>query len=374
MLNKLKKIFSTEENHPQQQPVVEDPTLPVTSNLAGIVGEYEKYVNIVNEKVKSVTINYPASSGYHGCYKGGLWEHSIQTAVKMAEYFTKYSTRESFIAYLIGLMHDTGKIATYKYETAYKHVPLQLNGAVPEDLRVTGSITNDNRLHARLSALLAYYFLQPVIEVLKLEEFLVITETIENHHSKVILPDNPYIETLKEIDTAQVKTDMQENVAKQPTTQEQNQPLQQEQSEENKNLDITNRTINIEIWKKILIRKMERDWIKNYAFYVIKYENRILLLITTPKYFSELNNEYCKTTNNMYHDSAFIEVLKENGYIAMAEENNFSIVKASIKLQGSNRKLKFIALDAEKILNTEQINEYITALDYIKIKGNFIHQ
>lgn len=91
---------------------------------------------------KAMSYGYPASRNFHHSETGGLFQHSVEVAIKCAEilehlkheYIQKYSNETVgsykaryekllFHATLAGLLHDVGKIAVYRAKTKYIYVP-----------------------------------------------------------------------------------------------------------------------------------------------------------------------------------------------------------------------------------------------------------
>ena len=90
-----------------------------------------------------------------------------------------------------------------------------------------------------------------------------------------------------------------------------------------------------------------------------------ILLLTYPKTFVEVCDLYRQKTNAIIHDSLFLKALQLKGY-CIAFEKNSPIVHVRINANGNERNLKFVCLDAEKILSGNDIAKYKTTAASIK--------
>ncbi|MBW8190286.1 TraI domain-containing protein [Neiella marina] len=56
----------------------------------------------------------PASVSHHHAYPGGLFEHSVEVAEKLAQLVPNQSLESKDLAIVLGLIHDIGKVKTIK--------------------------------------------------------------------------------------------------------------------------------------------------------------------------------------------------------------------------------------------------------------------
>ena len=91
------------------------------SPIATILG-----VNVSNYLTGEGFFTAPASTKYHGCYEGGLFDHSWAVMNTLAE-LTKHNNltwQRSESPYIVGLLHDLCKIDQYELcegESPYKY-------------------------------------------------------------------------------------------------------------------------------------------------------------------------------------------------------------------------------------------------------------
>lgn len=342
--------------------------LPDLPNLQGLVGFYSPQALTVCQKVYQIAKHYQASSMHHHNFKGGLWKHSIEVAEEMARKFK--DTKKSYIAFLVGLLHDVGKIAFYNYESRFIFHPLSLLPP-PEDFKITG--TKKNEKHAELSSCLVFYFVYGIIDTLTVDEFMLLVEAIRYHHSNLVV-ENEYLDALKEIDSSSVVSDIQNIITQQPESKPEpkinlttHQPITNTAPEFRDKIDLST--------LKACFRKLVQsgDFIQDYNFYLVNYEEHNLLLITHPKSFHELLSKVRDHTGMLLHDSLFIDALLNEKWIAMRDSKDDTVpVKVTLKFNDKNRVLKFIVLHADKFFTSEEIKQFLTKSTHIKIRGKFI--
>lgn len=97
------------------------------------IDKYKKYmpphIKVPSELLEEINFfTAPASTKYHGAYKGGLFDHSIATAKSLVELTEKLDLKwerpES--PYIVGMYHDLCKCDNYVFDaetSKYKHNP-----------------------------------------------------------------------------------------------------------------------------------------------------------------------------------------------------------------------------------------------------------
>jgi len=80
-------------------------------NLLSII--YDPFKDKDIKKVLKILLSnpVPASISHHNAFKGGLFQHSLEVAIRTAEKLPEEKQREGFLA---GLLHDIGKIKLYR--------------------------------------------------------------------------------------------------------------------------------------------------------------------------------------------------------------------------------------------------------------------
>lgn len=373
MIKKLFSFFDIEGKEDKEETKLDiEPGADFQApNLTLLLGFYADVATEVLKKFYSVAKYYPAAYNHHNSEKGGLYTHSLEVAMKMASATQNRDTRFSFIAFLTGLLHDIGKIATFEYQTQYQFCPMQLHNP-PDDLRIISTKERKKYSHPDISVILLYPFLFPVLHILEIDEIIQIAESIKLHHTNVVNA-NDLLDILRDADGHSVNkevvsmvVDSSQDTPKQDT--EDKPPLGK-----GGNVEIAppkGRQIDLNVFKAIFLKKIARgDFMKDYHFYVVPYENINVVLITVPKQFNSICDEYCNTTGMMIHDSMFIDALDSSGWLALKDSTTGgAIVKCRLKIQNSNRNLKFISIKAEKVFDTDEIKEYLTQAESFKFK------
>lgn len=316
--------------------------------LVSLLGFYADEAYRICERVHSATAPFPASWSHHESVVAGLWVHSLEVAVRCAERVTE--SRDRFMAFLVGLLHDTGKIAFYEVETAgYSYHPLVLP-AKRVSLRVKGT-RNNQRNHAEVSALLILPLLGEEVEMFSIDELLQMSEAVRLHHSSVVV-DNPYLKVLRDADRDSVR-EYEERVTRQeePTAGQQTETTGVE----------TEGRVNLSLWVDCLRELVCTKFESGYHYYLLPHEDVMVLLLAYPKTFFEVNDLYRRKTGMLIHDTLFLQALAENGYVA-ARDGDRSVVKVVMVVQASRteRRLNFLALHADRVLPGEDVLRYAT--------------
>jgi hypothetical protein len=237
----LKKMFSGDKKE-------EDIRLPldVRKLLKKELGEavYKTAESAIN-KAYLVMRLYPASQSHHDSDKGGLWRHSLDTALALYRLFPKYEReivvenpltknlsyndtylqREQYrlLSFFIGLFHDIGKVAEYDlFPTANSRLALNvLNteafiGSVKdldvEEIVIKKKTLRRDMLHPFVSA-----FLMPLILPARMRcgisPFILAKamQAIALEHTDITI-DNLFLRMLKRGDSETTKESMETEV------------------------------------------------------------------------------------------------------------------------------------------------------------------
>lgn len=357
-----------------------DNSVVTESDLITLLGTtYSKYAKTVVDKVYSVARYYPASVQTHNSFQGGLWKHLYAVATGMAEKFR--DTKQAYIAFIVGLLHDIGKIGFFKYQTSYSFNPLRFESP-PLDLQIIAKEKNDQ--HAELGSVIMFYFIQEVIDTLTTVDICNIAFAIRNHHTKIV-SENVYLDILRDIDCKCSEQEIQKQYYVTPSCDLNNTSQERESHVSNldtlpqehvSNLDTSQNSEQTEIdlyefrssFRKLVA---QGNFVQDYHFYVTCYNDKNILLITMPKSFSQLVSSYCTQKNVMIHESVFLKILEQQKWIAMKLNDDF-VVKATMKFNEKNRTLKFIAFDANRFFSKDEIKQYYTQAQNLKIKGTIL--
>lgn len=376
----LKKIFQlinqTTQSEKGDTNTSTEPEKLQLPNLVSRVGFYAEVAEKVAVKVYQATRHFPASVGTHHNYPQGLWDHSLKVALACSSRFKE--TRYALIAFLVGLLHDVGKIACFQYQSGYTYNPLTLKKP-PQDAKLVGM----EKEHEKISCCMIYYFLADVIDIFTAKELMQIHDAILYHHSTVIIENNDYLDVLREADQSDASNDIKEHstTANSPSVIE-----NKSQSEESETLKVDRETLNqlnrdsVDLFAfRTTIRKMiaKQQLVSDYHFYITTFNNINVLLITLPKAFADIITNYNTELNTMLHESVFVEALDTQKWIALnsvtEDKSDKRIVKANIKINAKTRTLKFLALYANKIFSQDEIRQYYTQAESVKIKAQIVN-
>jgi hypothetical protein len=357
-------FFKKRQERPPQIQTPEN-TCPVPEHrLVSVLGFYADEARILCERVYRIMAPYPASVGHHENYPGGLWRHSIDVALAMAEKMAEKgrSTRDAFCAFVVGLLHDAGKIAFYQTEGGgYEYHPLMLKAK--GDLVITGT-RNDQKNHAEISAMLLLKVLGDEVKLFSIDEILAIGEAIRLHHSRITV-DNAFLVILREVDAASVK-DAEKNIITQediplPEPEAREEPEKKQVLESEMQPPSPGARIDLAIWQDCLQELVYTKFNSGYHYYLVPVEDRMVLLLTYPKTVNEINEFYRQRTGMLIHDLLFVQALEEYGYVA-AMNGDSPVVSVSLVIEPSrtSRKLKFLCLFPEKVLTDRDIQKYGT--------------
>lgn len=335
--------------------------------LISLLGFYAEEAGKICEKAYPFMSSFPASMKHHDLERDGLWHHSWDVATNMALRLTAKSKpkKEIYIGFLVGLFHDVGKTCLYDIEHNYNYNAFSLN-PLPKEAKITGT-RNNQRNHAMLSCIFISPLMGDLLENLSGEEIYLMCEAIVNHHDKTTI-DNVYLNLLKEVDIDAVKTFEKKVTEKTEEDQvEKTQPVIKQEERIEK--------IDLNTWFDCLREKIYTVYNTGYHYYILNHENRNILLLTYPKIINEINEIYRNKTGQQYHNDLIIDALLKQKYIiALSKDDTVNIaIRMAIKSSGLERNLKFIILDADKILSEEDMKKYFSNDIIIKkINGNFI--
>ena len=193
------------------------------------------------ELLYKLTHNLPASEGHHHDYEGGLFEHSVDVAIKTYRNVEKYlkevvilnedgvirsyetetlRSQYRIASFILGLVHDVGKIADYEPapEDGFliqKYFPLELKGLQGKPRRVKH---RRDLSHHLISVLLLYEFLKTNEDFLRMdtEVYIKLTEALAVEHypfSVTLMGENVLLKVLKESDAEDVAEYVEEKTA-----------------------------------------------------------------------------------------------------------------------------------------------------------------
>lgn len=350
--------------------------------LISALGFFAEDVYAICLNVKAAAGKFPASLSHHEAKEGGLYEHCLDVAFKAAKIMeTKSSNkRDPLLAFMAGLFHDIGKVALYEVDAnGYDYHPLIM--PPPEKIRIVGT-KNDQKNHAYISPLFLLPLLAEKVKIFSVSEILAIAETVRLHHAKI--SGKAFLAVLKEADEEAV-ADFEETVASASNTASTPQATEEadEATAEIQTIDIQNTPgretkIDLTFWAGCFKEHAQTVYKSGFHYYLMQYEDTMILFLTSPKIVGEINELYRKKTGMMIHDSLFLEALQKNDYVAIFEpERNTPIVRVRMSVVNGKvtkeRILKFVCLYAEKVLSQEEIARYATPSNIAikKVYGQF---
>lgn len=176
----------------------------IPADVRRMLGHDASVVMPAVRRVYQLTSAYPASVRHHDSDPGGLWRHSFDVASACLTHITKYNQDRQYQtgAFLVGLLHDVGKVALYKVETAgYDYHPLLLQ-PLTDGSKITGKISEGTSYrHHYLSTLLIYPLLGEEL-IIKLGPALLaeIVEAVALAHVAGTTSSNPMLLALRDAD------------------------------------------------------------------------------------------------------------------------------------------------------------------------------
>lgn len=232
----------------KKKEVKKDIRLPLETQtlLRKELGEtiYAKIEDAANKAYIAMRL-FPASQSHHDSDKGGLWRHSLDTALALYRLFPKYEReiivenpltknlsyndtylqREQYrlLSFLLGLFHDIGKITEYDiYPTKNSRLalnPLNIETFIektkeinPETIEIKKRTLRKDMLHCYVSSFLMFYFF-PASLRFTLSPFVLAKaiQAIALEHTDIAV-DNLFLRMLKQGDSETTATSMETEV------------------------------------------------------------------------------------------------------------------------------------------------------------------
>ncbi len=407
----IEKAVNTETASDATEPIVVAVKDNLKQRLISIIGFYADDIYEICQNVKAFTGKFPASLSHHEAKEGGLYEHCLEVAFRAAKIMETRSNirRDTLLAFMTGLFHDIGKIAMYEVDTGgYDYHPLVFPH--PDKLHITGTKNNQTN-HAFLSSLLILPILKNKVKMITVGEVLTIAKIVMAHHSNIsgcallsVLKEADgqtvadFTEAMTSTTTANSTSSTTEtteigeksdttDIAKNTEKLDAADRIKMEQAktadmviggEEKQKTAVRETKIDIPAWTKYFKEFTQTIYRSDYHYYLMEYENTMIIFLTSPKTVNEINELYRQRTGMMIHDTLFIEALEKNGYIAIKNDEGKVVVKVRMDVTSGKtskeRNLKFICLYADMIFSQEEMEKYATnpGVSIKKVYGQFL--
>lgn len=379
---------------------VDSPSVPLVMDarvriaVEKIIGYDSEAVMPIVEKAYKVLSCYPASVKYHDSGIGGLWTHSFNVARLAAEAIVKYKQGERqyvVLAFLAGLLHDTGKIAFYNIDTqGYDFNPLSL---LPHGYKIIGKRDEPEKEHAGVSAMLLFSFLSEQVKKYPPRLLHELHEAISLHHrsdkssnplafvlrdcdareskesiEKITTPDAP-VSVPELVSEVSKEKPLQETVISRPVKEIERKPEEVAAPVETKQIPVQEqpqtiptgeKRLDANLWVECLKWKLFNELQKSFHYYMLDIKDKKILAITNKTAFNSANSMFFERMGKTYDDAVVIAMLEKAGLIALRKDTkHFIKISLSVKDSGITKKrdLTFLCLDASKILSDEEIVE-----------------
>lgn len=194
----------------------------IAREVQRLIGYDAALVLPVVRRIYQLTNRYPASVKHHDSDPGGLWRHSFDVASACVTHIAKYSQDKPYRigSFLVGLLHDVGKIAQFRVETAgYDFHPLLLQ-PLTDGYKITGKVPEGGSYrHHFLSTLLIYPLLGEEL-IVKLGPALLgeIVEALALSHVTTATSSNPMLLALRDADGLTTKASLDTLAAPAPVS------------------------------------------------------------------------------------------------------------------------------------------------------------
>lgn len=246
MKKNLFKFFLFSESERKKEGRVIQIPAPDVELIKETIGEgYSQLSNILSD-IYTVMRLFPASEKHHDSEKGGLWTHSLKTAIEISKRFSaieneivvqnpltqNISYKDSYeerrqskiLAFLAGLLHDVGKITEYSVILSNKNFKVRINpldwesfvslcrNCENKNIEVMKNAEKTGMTHAYLSAFLAAIILKSAIKNFNPEVIAKFIQAIALEHTDVTVENNVFLKLLRSSDSEVTSENIEEQI------------------------------------------------------------------------------------------------------------------------------------------------------------------